>query len=162
MPHISGIIWQNLTDSLTEWVTDSQIWIQEMLAHLNMRMLCFNVITTVCLAGQVELKSFLGTCVNTGSSLDSCLLQLADKLKWGWRSFVLASSRWWIWLARDKAGNLAVEQDGTRMVESLVPTIYDSVASSQCGLVLKVQPDIYKTHHTAAFSHLPLLARKHF
>merc|ERR1712107_960341 len=31
--------------------------------------------------GQVELKSFLGTCVNTGSSLDSCLLQLADKLK---------------------------------------------------------------------------------
>merc|ERR1712107_168964 len=31
--------------------------------------------------GQVELKSFLGTCVNTGSSLDSCLLQLANKLK---------------------------------------------------------------------------------
>ena len=66
---------------LTVSLTDSPIWIQEMLAHLNMRMLCFNVITTVCLAGQVELKSFLGTCVNTGSSLDSCLLQLADKLK---------------------------------------------------------------------------------
>ena len=88
--------------------------------------------------------------------------QAQVRLKKSWSSFVLARSRWWIWLARDKAGNLAVEQDGTRMVESLVPTIYDSVASSQCGLVLKVQPDIYKTHHTAAFSHLPLLARKHF
>ena len=88
--------------------------------------------------------------------------QAQVRLKKSWSSFVLARSRWCIWLARDKAGNLAVEQDGTRMVESLVPTIYDSVASSQCGLVLKVQPDIYKTHHTAAFSHIPLLARKHF
>ena len=125
MPKISGIIWQNpknITESLTDWVTDSPIWIQEMLVHLKMRMLCVNVITTVCLAGQVELKSFLGTCVNTGSSLDSCLLQLADKLKWGWRSLdqvlsYLGVGRWCIWLARDKAGNLVVEQDGTRMVE---------------------------------------------
>merc|ERR1711936_458705 len=31
--------------------------------------------------GQVELRSFLGNCVNGGTNLDSCLLQLADKLR---------------------------------------------------------------------------------
>merc|ERR1711953_527176 len=31
--------------------------------------------------GQLELKSFLGNCVNGGTNLDSCLLQLAEKLK---------------------------------------------------------------------------------
>merc|ERR1712130_688596 len=31
--------------------------------------------------GQVELRSFLGNCVNSGTNLDSCLLQLADKLR---------------------------------------------------------------------------------
>merc|ERR1712210_424482 len=31
--------------------------------------------------GQLELRSFLGNCVNGGTNLDSCLLQLADKLK---------------------------------------------------------------------------------
>merc|ERR1712032_1062438 len=31
--------------------------------------------------GQLELRNFLGNCVNSGTNLDSCLLQLADKLK---------------------------------------------------------------------------------
>merc|ERR1712184_226011 len=31
--------------------------------------------------GQLELRSFLGNCVNGGTNLDSCLLQLADKLR---------------------------------------------------------------------------------
>merc|ERR1712061_946734 len=31
--------------------------------------------------GQLELKSFLGNCVNGGTNLDFCLLQLAEKLK---------------------------------------------------------------------------------
>jgi len=31
--------------------------------------------------GQADLRNFLGNCVNSGTNLDSCLLQLADKLK---------------------------------------------------------------------------------
>merc|ERR1712061_379182 len=31
--------------------------------------------------GQLELRRFLGNCVNGGTNLDSCLLQLADKLR---------------------------------------------------------------------------------
>merc|ERR1712244_100639 len=35
----------------------------------------------VLVNGQLELRSFLGNCVNGGTNLDSCLLQLAEKLK---------------------------------------------------------------------------------